>query len=490
MFPRLSPLVLVGALACSGGDLVAIPGSTTRVAPAEASQSATDMTLHIFGDADDCAGELGEKNLSLCLPYMDRASGQVRVAFRTQVDGTAWASALTAGDLMVSHKNQVLPENGGDVRYVVIPHDPEPTSQLYVLLLDVSGSMQNVDRNASRSRMEKVRAALLRDDVADAFFPGGDVQTAVVPLVFSSGEPRPLVPELLINSKKEFKEAIRTKLQVGGGYTHLFRAVKWSASDLMKLEPVQNAIKLRGMAPVIIALTDGFNNEDDLRRDAKDVCGDNAPRLEGLLKFLDELRRGTKITERPNVFTVGLGTKAWPKQSAPDPRAESAALLTVSTTRLCGRYVAERIDGGSLEKKGVDNVSMEWIAQAGGGRSYVRKDTAGLAQAFKDAASTRYKWFELRYQVDPHHLRRKFQTRIRLLSNQSIEASIAFHPSGWIDAPPGTLGKDGWAEPTPVSRTAVLTIPLLGALLALGYLPSARYNVMRALFNRVARPRK
>ena len=67
---------------------------------------------------------------------------------------------------------------------------------------------------------------------------------------------------------------------------------------------------------------------------------------------------------------------------------------------------------------------------------------------------------------------------------------MRIYPSGWLDAPPGRLDKDGWAHPSPFRLSFGLVLPLLGALATISYLPAARFNVARALFSRVARKRK
>ena len=72
-----------------------------------------------------------------------------------------------------------------------------------------------------------------------------------------------------------------------------------------------------------------------------------------------------------------------------------------------------RIDG-DLENRGIDNVSLEWIAKVGGGQSFVSKDKKGLANAFIQAAALRYKWFELRYKVSPTWFRETFITKLQI----------------------------------------------------------------------------
>ena len=44
---------------------------------------------------------------------------------------------------------------------------------------------------------------------------------------------------------------------------------------------------------------------------------------------------------------------------------------------LCGRNLSRRIDG-DLEDDGIDNVSLEWIANVGGGQTFVSKSQKEL----------------------------------------------------------------------------------------------------------------
>lgn len=157
---------------------------------------------------------------------------------------------------------------------------------------------------------------------------------------------------------------------------------------------------------------------------------------------------------------------------------------------LCGRGNAVRRIDGDLENRGVDNAALEWIAVSGDGESFVSRDVDGLATAFKAAAPRAYRWFEARYVVDPLFLRRSFDVTIRLEAMAKTEATIRLHPSGWLDAPPGVVGPDGSVAPGSAAATASLVLPVLGALVALHYLPPALFNVRRALFSRVIRARR
>lgn len=472
-------LLLAWLLACGQTDLVPIPGTTVRVAPPTSDGDGNqELRLHIFQTEDACAATVNPADIQLCVPFVDRASGQVRVAFQMRVDGEPWAVPLAEDSIEIFHKNQrVLKEGLKDFR--IIPHDPVRAPQLFVLMIDATYTMGLDDEGQGVTRLEKVKRALLSPGVVDAFFPD-DVATAVVPLIFRGGKlPEPLLGHWIVDNKKQYREVIRDGLKETGGWTPLYDAIEFSATTALEIPEVKQAIQNRKQQPTVIALTDGFNNLQQ-----SDTCGSNAPRLEKLLTRLDGIRRGESvdIRSRPTVFTVGLGRKAWRNaKDLPDG-------VQVSPRTLCLGRAGDPIDG-NLDRNGVDNIALSWIARTGGGSSFISRTTDGLADAFKAAASMRYGWFEARYKVDPFFLRRSFVTKLKLTTLFRTESSIAIHPSGWLDAPPGVKDAEGWAAPAAYTRTTTLVFPVLGMLAAIGYLPAALFNVRRALFSRVARRR-
>ena len=128
------------------------------------------------------------------------------------------------------------------------------------------------------------------------------------------------------------------------------------------------------------------------------------------------------------------------------------------------------------------------MADVAAARSYVKQRRDGLGDAFRAAAAKRYSWFEVRYRVDPFYLRRAFTSRLRLRAGATAEASVKIHPSGWLDAPPGRIGEDGWVVHQSFGQAAVVLIPVMSVLVGLGFLAPILYNVRRAVFGR-ARPR-
>jgi len=477
---------LVLATGCGGGDgLRAVPGTTTRLEPSKSGQPGPNgLELSIMADADACYGLIDDPaERAACLPYVDRGAGQVRVSFQVRADSRNQPIPLKTEQVEVFHQNKQV-QTGGANRVQLVPHSPRRSPQLFILVIDTSGSM-NIDDNTGVTRMDRVRRALVRRDVVDAFFPpdngaGSPVRTAVVPLVFSgSGVPQPLGGKLVVTSAEEYRTLIRDSLQTGKGYTFLYQSVAYAATTLLSLPEIKRAISSAEMQPTIIALTDGFNNET-----SADTCGSNAPRLTTLLKTLYQARREAPAGSQPELYTVGLGVPVWKTRAGDPPPPTDPGEVTA--TALCRNRGEEAIDGG-IETRGVDNEALARMARVGGGDSYIRRDTDGLAEAFKAAAALRYGWFEMRYQVDPFYLRRAFVTKLKLLNLFGMEGEVKIHPSGWLDAPPGELDAEGWAHPAPFRESLRLLLPTLAALIIIGYLPAAGFNALRPFRARVGR---
>jgi hypothetical protein len=466
--------LLIGLLACTD-PLTAVRGTTTRVAKPEV-EKGTELELQIFTTERDCVGaQVNKDDLHLCLPHVDRAHGEVRLGFRYRLSEQPYSMPEAQDHIQVMHQGTLI-QNGRDGQaFRIIGHDPEPVRRLYVLVIDGSSSM------AENNRMGRVREALLQPAVKDAFFPES-VDSAVVLLQFTSGNPVPVGGKLTVLRDRPAYSAAVKSLEVKQGFTHLYDAVAWSTTTLLDDPEINKLIDQLELGVTVVALTDGFNNQK-----SDDTCGTNAERLGRLLQSLDDLRneKGTDIRKRPTLFTVGLGKKLRPAFKVPSGRAND-----VKPVELCGRrYVNERIDGG-LETRGIDNASLAWIADKGGGFSYVGQSREDLAAAFVAAAPKRFRWFELRYKTDPFYLRRSFRAGLRLTSFATAEASVMIHPSAWLDAPPGRLGEDGWTTPRSYVHTAVVVMPILGLLVTMGHLGAAGFNIRRALVTRARKPTK
>ena len=467
-------------LGCGDDDVSTISGSTIRVGKPVTKGQSGAYALQIYDSEAYCgnADSIRDAERAACLPFVDRASGTVRLAYQLRVDGNAAPMSLRPDAITVLH-NDSRPSSKDEERVAIIPHQPSATGNLYILLIDGSGSMAIVDRpEDGLTRMDKLRSALLRRDVVDAFF-GGDGASSEVALVVFRGENRePLGGKWVVREPEEYRRLIRDELQVGSGYTFLYQAVHYGSIGIAEVPDIRSAIENRGLAPTVIALTDGFNNERP-----SDVCADNAPRLTTLLEKLQDVRlgRGSRGYQ-PEIFTVGLGKRAWRSFKVPEG-------LSVAPTQLCGGFGQYPINGG-VEERGVDNAALAWIAQVGNGESYVEKDAAGLAEAFKAAAQKRYMWFEIRYKVDPFHLRRGFDVTIRLTQPYQVEATVPIYPNAWVDGPPGVVGVDGWLASAPFRATVVVLVAILSLVAAWTYLPASVFNVRRALFGIVAGSRR
>ncbi len=460
-------------LAACTDQLRTVQGTTVRLEDPVVPDG-TELELRILTKASQC--DLPEADPHNCLPWVDRASGEVHLAFRLYAGSDPWAMALDKGSIQISHLGALIEEGKNKQSYDLIPHAPEKTDQLFVLLIDGSGSM---NEPAHDRPIDRVREALLLPEVIKAFFPS-DQNTGVVLLEFAGDQVRPVGGAMkVITRRADYRQLVKGSLRASGGYTHLYSAIRYATGELLSDEPeVVSFMRSTTSAPTIVALTDGFNNE---RHD--DTCATNAKRLGRLVNHLRDVRGPeSDPMARPRVYTVGLGRPFLRRFELPED------LTSVRPVALCGKkYKDWRIDG-KLETLGIDNASLAWIADVGGGSSFVKRKTSGLGEAFRAAAATQYRWFEVRYRLDPFHLRRSFKATIRLTAFAQAEASVVIHPSAWLDAPPGRRAEDGWTRPASIMRTASLVMPLLSLLVILGFLPPALFNTRRILSGRLRQP--
>lgn len=472
-------LALLGALGCSEGEkLDAVPGTAVRMGQ-PVNVEGTELQIDIQTTLAKCENlVMKPSDIPVCMPYVDRASGEVRVSFQFKDGSENFEMPLTQENLRVIHQGTEVLDGQYGQRYLLKPHDPRATPQLFILVIDGSSSM------IEGGRMEKVREALLLPDVKKAFFPGTDpltgapVRTGVIILTFTDSKPEPLGGTLkVIEDPAEYTRLVRSELRVLNGYTHLFNSIQYATGELLLDKEVKRFIEFAEAQPTVIALTDGFNNMA-----STDTCSTNADRLSVLLKHLKQVREDdVDLRKRPTVFTVGLGRALMKKFEVPE-----GSPTDVQARQLCGKYAQQRIDG-DLERYGIDNASMSWIADVGGGFAYVRRSKDGLGEAFMAAAARRFRWFEVRYRVDPFYLRRSFRTGLRLLSFAKAEANVKIYPSAWLDAPPGVLAEDTWHTQQTFRHTATIAVPALGLGVTLIYVSAAFFNTRRALFRRGSR---
>lgn len=448
-----------------------IIGSAYRISddvPAEGSEVRIDVLANRRACANAAVVDIDD-----CLPRADRASGELRVSFNLKdPQSSLELSRALSKDQVVVTQDQT---NQGD--FELIPHEPIVTGQLFILLIDGSGSMHANDQE----RIRKVYSALLRPSVIEGFFPEGNRKTGVVLLRFSSrvsgidgGKPK------ILRSREEYTAAVRDHLMTrSGGYTHLYEAVEYAVTELLRVDEIEQFLTVKAAEPTLVVLTDGFNNVD-----RRDTCADNVPRLQRTVDLLREVRANEGGATRPTVFTVGLGVK-YRGENKPQ-----GLNRPVTTRGLCGGYGDYPIDP-SLEDAGIDHVSMQWIAEAGGGYSFVKRKPKGLADVFEAASATRYRWYELWYRVsDNLWHRRSFEVEIQLKSRERALTRFTVLPSPWLDGPTGRheLG-ESWHTPTPFRHTFAVLVPGLGVLLFLQFLGPAFFNARRAILRR-ARPRR
>lgn len=473
----LCVLVLVGLVGCQSAEYpVPIQGSTYRIEkdiPAEASE----IRIDVLTSWTECVNAKIEE-LDLCLPRVDRGAGEVRLAFdlRDPTTSTTIYRSLDRDQISISQDGSLQED------FELIPHEPVSGGQLFILLIDGSGSMYDNDGE----RAKKVYQALLTKSVIKGFYPEDNSKTGVVLLRFSGTDVLGLDggPPHVSKSADEYQRLIKTHLLVPThGYTFLYEAIRYSVTELLTVKDIYNFMAVRGAEPTLIVLTDGFNNEA-----GSDVCGDNVPRLNETLDVIREARRGTGASIRTSVYTVGLG-KPLPRKKRKDAPPDRFK-KTITATELCGKYIDYKIDGG-LEDYGIDDVSLAWIAEAGGGASFVKQEPRGLAEVFQKAAAARYRWYEVRYRVpDAFYHRKAFEVKLRLSQLARGETSVTIRPSAWMDAPSGVKEKGArWTRMTPFRHTAALFMPIFGLLVLLTFVVPAWFNARRAIFRR-GRPRK
>jgi len=454
--------------------LVPIEGTTYRIGAPAQDGDKNEVIVDMLRSRDECRAklELTDEQAEDCVPRFDRATGQGRFAFRIvdKVNLDPLFLPLAEENIKVSHDNRPPPE----VR--VTRHDARPTSQLFILLIDGSQSMH--EPSTQEGPVMKVYNALMDPSVIDGFFPKtGSVERGVLLLRFTDqvrgfdgGPPR------VITSRKEYKDVVQNYMLAGSpGWTHLYDAVDFSVGKLLEDAIVKDWIQQRRAEPTIVALTDGFNNEQ-----SSDSCGTNAGRLTDTLEKVSTARK-SEFGKRPTVYTVGIG-----RALRPGFRLPKVAPRQIRPSMLCGRYQDSVINRG-VELLGIDNASLDLMAAAGGGKSFVKSTHKGLASVFQEAAAERYGWYQVDYRVDGFYHRRSFDLGMRLDAFARGGAKVRVYPSGWVDAPALAPGDDGWGKPVSFRVTLTLLLPLLSLLLIGGFWGPASYNARRALFRRAVK---
>jgi hypothetical protein len=465
--------LLLGLLGCTcrtGEYPAPILGTTYRIED-DVPDQGSELRIDILTSYAECMSAKVVE-MDACLPRADRSSGELHFAFQLK-DPTSLQDlprAIAADQIKVTHDRAIQSE------FQLIPHEPVSSGQLFIVLIDGSGSMYE----NGGERIRKVWSALLKKSVVDGFYPEGN-RSGVVLLRFSKevtgldgGPPK------VLETRAEYEKTVKDHLLTSsGGYTHLYDSVRYTITDLLEQQPIRTFLTIRGAEPSVVVITDGFNTEA-----ASDTCATNVPKLQALIDLVREVRTTTGSAVRPTLYTVGLG-KAYRKEDKPEGLNRQ-----VTPRDLCGPYADYPIDP-SLEDAGIDHVSMQWIAEAGGGRSFVRNKATGLAEVLEKAAATRYRWYEVWYRVpDSFYHRKSFEVQLQLESIARAVSGFRVHPNAWLDGPTASRAEgSAWHQPAPFARSLAVLLPWLGALVLLHFVGPAMFNARRALFRR-ARPRQ
>lgn len=490
---------LLALAGCSDAKTAAqpIPGTAYRISPPQVTDG-SEATVDILWnetrcrtafpnqqdyDEDKFTGEKPhEQRIASCLPKVDRATGQVQMSFRlSQIDNPNRPLLLPLEKKHVSVRHAGSNVNNFEFE----PYNPSQADQLFILLIDHSGSMTEKD-GTDMTRMERVREALaantrtfVNDKAAAAVFRFYAPGSGAAP-VLEGLEGQPWTEVKPITRPRAFREHIQ-KLGGRAGYTPIYATMQRAIGPLLdKKSGVSSYLGgANDATPTIVLLTDGFNNT---RFD--ETCGDNAKGLSEALKAIKYARRKPP-SKRPEVYTVGFGTGYVPGWKAPDDD------INVTPVKLCGQN-RDRTINADLETTGIDNISLQWLAKAGGGNAFIKSDYRELSEVLSETAPKRYTWYKVKYRVDPFYHRTTFPTQILISQFLSADSVVELHPSAWFDAPSGLPVEDGerWVEHGDIRRATAFTVPMLAGFILLTFLGPAMFNTRRALFRRAKKTSK
>lgn len=486
LLPLLGVLLASQGCADSNSDdtPVPVPGTTYRIGKPAITEG-SELTVDIMRDLRRCQQVFTnpdrfdsenfkdhEDRLAECVPKVDRASGHVHLSFRlSQRDNPnrGLILPLQKEHVRVRHMER-------DVKHFDLERFGRAESgQLFILLVDATHTM-GLGPPGGPTRLDLViesivaaKDTLLAKGSAVAVFRYGTEMTG------TAGQPiSEVVPVTTAKALKAELDAIRNPR----GFTELYGAVSKAVGPLLDSETVVSRyLSERDMQPTVVLLTDGFNNR---ARDER--CADNAPKLADTLQNLRAARRKPP-SQRPVLYTVGFGAPPFqPGWVAPKDD------IIVTPEKLCGRFVNNFIDG-ELDAVSIDNVSLLWLAEVGGGEGFIKPGPQQIREALAGTAPERFTWYKVKYRVDPFYHRTSFNSRIVLTQFVAADASVMFHPSPWFDAPTGVPEAEDstWMVPGDIRRATGFAVPLLAGFVVFGFLGSALFNTRRALFRRAKR---
>ena len=444
LFKTLTVLACWAVLGCDGRPL--IENSTVRYELKDPGGT-KQIDVRIMRDRRDCISQIMgddlerfdkrefssyEEQLAACVPFVNRQTGEVSVSFALWADGgerEPLRLPLDAASVKLLHNGgpgkQLISTSDTEAKvpWVFEPHDPRSAGQLFVVIVDHSGSMNETESYGGKSatRMEWVKEALKASE--DVFIQpkstdevGHVIPASTVALFrFGGGVGGPDKMRLEgmdgehwsevqpITTRKKYRQQV-SKMGKSMGWTHLYDVVNVVSNDLLKGDTYLSRFlsKFNKTAPTIIVLTDGFNNVNP-----RDRCGDNAGRLSEVLKNIKRARdQEGGLSQRPTIYTVGFGR--------PMPgRSHIRDTTNVSEFALCGEDNDEFISN-NLEKVVIDAGSLQRIAFMGGGKAFVHPDPRKLKEAFKQTAPPRYRWYTYRYKLHSTKMREPFETTIQM----------------------------------------------------------------------------
>jgi hypothetical protein len=418
-----------------------------------------------------------------CIPWIAPSRREVHLGLAVlDANNSRVAQALTPARLGVAIGGDLGVLELGKDRIELVPHNPVGRGQLVVLAIDRSGSMY-AERPGHRPTMEHVVQALLSQTTVEAFFPpDGGMTSSVLLLTFTdslTGVDGEALREVeILDDPDAYRVAVDHLLDVPSstGWTHLYDAIHGVLAEALVGQHISAEVKRSGNPPTVVVLTDGFNNVD-----AADTCGTNEA---GLGKLLSELRTNrTAAAGGASVYTIGFG-----KPFRPEFNIARLPSRQPSATDLCGDKAAQRIDG-VLDRDGIDNVSLSYIADAGGGDVYVGEDPGAVARFIANAGAMMYEWYELRVRLDEkdqQRFRQRLPMQLNIRFPRQLETRLSFFPGPYLDAPSAEPGPDGFARPSTVAQATADLLLGLGATFLMFAMGIGGYHLRRAVI-RMAR---
>lgn len=453
-----------------------VEGSSFVVSEPRADTDKGDLYVSMFTSRQQCKDEadvVDGADIDLCIPQVDRGSGRLRLGIFLQNKDKTGRRFLRLTNEQVTITHDAQPP----YKWEMIPHGSKSASQLYIILIDDTFSVYKT------GGMEKIKSALQNKKVEEAFFrKEGSARSGVLLLRFNN-EVFPLgggtLKDLEVLEKPgPYEELIANNLlkPEANAWSHTYEAIGTTFTTVLESPKVQKWITVNNAIPKVILLTDGYNNHEKA-----DACKTNLDRLTDLLKTLKQVREkgGEK---KPSLYALGMGEPIF-------PNFDFRINMKPTVENLCGDYPDQGIDSswgeGALERF-VDNPSLEFIVDAIGGEKPVFNSSEdAIAEMFLKAASKTYSWYELRYEVDPLHMRHSFETRVIVDAAARGESTVTFVGSPWVDAPSGAPSKEDLTFlRSPFLRSLAVVGTLLGLMVTGLYVGPALFNARRALLRR------